>query len=93
LAVASHDRVAEARHLVELTGYEARAVVYQPDVVLLDEPFSNLDAKLRKSMRLEVRKLQQPLALTTVFVHARPAGSIMVMLLIRPKMARREGVT
>jgi len=79
------DRVAEALHLVELTGYEARyrhqlsggqqqrvalarAVVYHPDVLLLDEPFSNLDAKLRKSMRLEVRKLQQRLALTTVFV-------------------------
>lgn len=46
----------------------ARAVVYEPDVLLLDEPFSNLDAKLRKSMRLEVRKLQQRLGLTTVFV-------------------------
>jgi ABC-type Fe3+/spermidine/putrescine transport system ATPase subunit len=46
----------------------ARAVAYQPDVLLLDEPFSNLDAKLRKTMRLQVRKLQQRLRLTTVFV-------------------------
>jgi ABC-type Fe3+/spermidine/putrescine transport system ATPase subunit len=37
-------------------------------VLLLDEPFSNLDAKLRKTMRLQVRKLQQRLRLTTVFV-------------------------
>ena len=46
----------------------ARAVAYEPDVLLLDEPFSNLDAKLRKTMRLEVRKLQRRLQLTTVFV-------------------------
>jgi putative spermidine/putrescine transport system ATP-binding protein len=46
----------------------ARAVAYQPDVLLLDEPFSNLDAKLRKTMRRQVRKLQQRLQLTTVFV-------------------------
>jgi spermidine/putrescine ABC transporter ATP-binding subunit len=46
----------------------ARAVVYQPDVLLLDEPLSNLDAKLRKTMRYELRQLQQRLGLTTVFV-------------------------
>jgi putative spermidine/putrescine transport system ATP-binding protein len=46
----------------------ARSVAYEPDVLLLDEPFSNLDAKLRKTMRMEVRKLQQRLRLTTVFV-------------------------
>ena len=46
----------------------ARAIVYDPDVLLLDEPFSNLDAKLRKSMRFEVKKLQRQLNLTTIFV-------------------------
>ena len=46
----------------------ARAIVYRPDVLLLDEPLSNLDAKLRKSMRFELRRLQQQLELTTIFV-------------------------
>jgi len=46
----------------------ARAIVYGPDVLLLDEPLSNLDAKLRKSMRFELKKLQRRLNLTTIFV-------------------------
>ena len=39
-----------------------------PDVLLLDEPLSNLDAKLRHDVRLEIRQLQRDLGLTTVFV-------------------------
>lgn len=46
----------------------ARAVIYDPDVLLLDEPLSNLDAKLRKSMRYELKRLQRRLNLTTIFV-------------------------
>ena len=46
----------------------ARALVIRPDVLLLDEPLSNLDAKLRDEMRVEIRELQRQLGLTTVFV-------------------------
>jgi putative spermidine/putrescine transport system ATP-binding protein len=46
----------------------ARALVIRPDVFLLDEPLSNLDAKLRQSVGLEIRALQQTLGLTTLFV-------------------------
>jgi putative spermidine/putrescine transport system ATP-binding protein len=46
----------------------ARAVVLEPSVVLMDEPLSNLDAKLRLQMRTEIRRLHQALGLTTVYV-------------------------
>lgn len=46
----------------------ARALVIRPDVLLLDEPLSNLDAKLRNQVRVEIRQLQQSLSLTTIFV-------------------------
>ena len=46
----------------------ARALVIEPDVLLLDEPLSNLDAALRQEMKIEIRQLQQSLGLTTVFV-------------------------
>lgn len=46
----------------------ARALVIEPELLLLDEPLSNLDAKLRVKMRMEIRELQQKLKITTVFV-------------------------
>jgi spermidine/putrescine ABC transporter ATP-binding subunit len=46
----------------------ARALVIEPQVLLLDEPLSNLDALLRKRMRHEIRDLQKRLGITTIFV-------------------------
>jgi len=46
----------------------ARALAIRPDVMLLDEPLSNLDAKLRQEVRVEIRELQRQLGLTTVMV-------------------------
>ena len=46
----------------------ARAAVFQPRLLLLDEPFGALDRKLREQMQLEVRRLQRRLGLTTLFI-------------------------
>ncbi|HVP19590.1 MAG TPA: ABC transporter ATP-binding protein [Spirochaetia bacterium] len=46
----------------------ARALVMEPEVLLLDEPLSNLDAKLRVSVRAELRRLQKSLGITTIYV-------------------------
>ncbi len=46
----------------------ARALVMEPEVLLLDEPLSNLDAKLRMNIRAELRQLQQRFGITTIYV-------------------------
>ena len=46
----------------------ARALIMEPKVLLMDEPLSNLDAKLREQMRTEIRRIQQHLGITSVYV-------------------------
>ena len=46
----------------------ARAIVAEPQVLLLDEPLSNLDARLRETMQIELKQLYQSLRMTTIFV-------------------------
>ena len=64
----------DARLPSELSGGQqqrvavARALVLEPGVLLFDEPLSNLDAKLRRRVREEIRELQQRLGLTVVYV-------------------------
>jgi spermidine/putrescine ABC transporter ATP-binding subunit len=64
----------EARYPGQLSGGQqqrvalARALVLNPDILLLDEPLSNLDAKIRVQVRAEIRKLQRELGITTVYV-------------------------
>jgi ABC-type Fe3+/spermidine/putrescine transport system ATPase subunit len=66
--------VQASRYPAELSGGQqqrvalARAVIVQPEVLLLDEPLSNLDANLREEMRLEIRRMHNEFKITTVYV-------------------------
>jgi len=46
----------------------ARSLVVRPQVLLLDEPLSNLDALLREQMRIEIRRIQKSLGITAIYV-------------------------
>ncbi len=66
-----------------------RAIVRQPKVFLFDEPLSNLDAKLRIHMRLEIKSLQQRLGTTSLFV---THDQIEAMTLADRMLVMNEGV-
>ncbi|MFD1198559.1 ABC transporter ATP-binding protein [Brucella gallinifaecis] len=72
----------------------ARALVLGPDVLLFDEPLSNLDAKLRRQVREEIRDLQQRLGLTVVYVTHDQAEALAIsdrILLMRNGIIEQEG--
>jgi iron(III) transport system ATP-binding protein len=74
----------ENRYSTQLSGGQqqrvslARALVYRPKILLLDEPLSNLDAKLRESMRFELRELQDRLGFAGLYVTHDQAEALVI---------------
>ncbi len=74
----------EKRKPTELSGGQqqrvalARAIVTQPDILLFDEPLSNLDAKLRERLRIEIRELQRRLGITSIYVTHDQAEALVI---------------
>ena len=86
-----------ARRPAQLSGGQqqrvalARAVISDRPVCLMDEPLSNLDAKLRAEMRVEIRALQQRLGLTMVYVtHDQVEAMTIADHIVRPVARRRD---
>jgi iron(III) transport system ATP-binding protein len=72
----------------------ARAIVYKPDVLLLDEPLSNLDAKLRLEMRGEIRRIVDELKVTAIYVTHDQKESLSLadrMVVLRAGRIEQEG--
>ena len=72
----------------------ARAIVLEPKILLLDEPLSNLDAKLRESTRVELRDLQQRLGITAVYVTHDQAEAMALsdrLIVMRNGVIEQEG--
>ncbi len=72
----------------------ARALVFEPEILLLDEPLSNLDAKLRETMRLELKSLQQRIGVTSVYVTHDQAEAMVLsdrMLVMNQGHIEQEG--